>query len=229
MDWLAEQSRQTYHQLLTSDGFITFFRQATPIDVIEQSRIGSRPARRTGQHTLADLRAIPWVFSWSQARFYLSGWYGVGSALEALQQHDPGAFASIMQHLLTWPPLHYVLSNAATTVAVADVEMMHAYADLVEDRALRERILAQIVTEYARTRTMLEQVYDGPLAERRPNVEQTVRNRIAPLRTLHMQQIDLIRTWRALYRTGQDAEAENMLLHLLLTVNAIASGIGSTG
>ena len=73
MDWLADESRQTYSRLLETDGFLTFFRQATPIDVIEESRIGSRPSRRTGQPALADLRAIPWVFSWSQARFYLSG------------------------------------------------------------------------------------------------------------------------------------------------------------
>jgi phosphoenolpyruvate carboxylase len=86
---LAQWARECYTSLLHSDGFVTFFRQATPIDAIEQSRIGSRPARRTGQQTLADLRAIPWVFSWGQARFFLSGWYGVGTALHQLQQNEP--------------------------------------------------------------------------------------------------------------------------------------------
>ncbi len=229
MEWLAEQSRQTYTTLLTSEGFLTFFRQATPIDVIEQSRIGSRPSRRTGQQTLADLRAIPWVFSWSQARFYLSGWYGVGSALEALHTHDPAAFDAIKQNLLIWPPLHYVLSNAATSIAVANVAIMQQYADLVEDASVRERVLTMILSEHERTRRMLEAAYGGTLAERRPNVHGMVQKRDEGLHTLHHQQIDLLRTWRSLRRAGRDEEAEALLPHLLLTVNAVASGLGSTG
>src|SRR5205823_5910665 len=76
---LAETSTRAYRKLLEADGFMTFFREATPIDALEHSSIGSRPARRTGQASLADLRAIPWVFSWNQARFYVPGWFGVGS------------------------------------------------------------------------------------------------------------------------------------------------------
>ena len=90
IETLAKNSRAAYRKLLDAPGFIQFFRQATPIDAIEQSRIGSRPARRTGkkEFSLSDLRAIPWVFSWNQSRFYLPGWYGVGSALECLQNED---------------------------------------------------------------------------------------------------------------------------------------------
>lgn len=229
MEWLAEQSRQTYTALLTSPEFLTFFRQATPIDVIEQSRIGSRPSRRTGQQTLSDLRAIPWVFSWGQARFYLSGWYGVGSALEALQAHDAAAFDAVKQNLLTWPPLHYVLSNAATSIAVANVDIMQEYAALVEDTGVRERVLTMILTEYKRTRRMLETIYGGTLAERRPNVDSIVQKRDEGLHTLHHQQIELLRTWRGLRQAGKDDEAAALLPHLLLTVNAVASGLGSTG
>ena len=94
LDWLAERSRQTYAGLIQTEGFLSFFRQATPIDVIEESSIGSRPSRRRGQPALDDLRAIPWVFSWCQARFFLSGWYGVGAALEALLAEQPGAICA---------------------------------------------------------------------------------------------------------------------------------------
>jgi phosphoenolpyruvate carboxylase len=229
MDRLAEHSRQVYTELLTSEGFLTFFRQATPIDVIEQSRIGSRPARRSGQATLADLRAIPWVFSWGQARYYLSGWYGVGSALEALQINDPDAFAAAQQHLLTWAPLHYILSNAATSIAVVDTEMMRAYAALVEDADIRERVLSRILGEYVRTRQMLEALYGGSLAERRPNVHGLMQIRRKGLHVLHEQQLALLQEWRALQQQGAPNEAEQVLPHLLLTVNALASGLGSTG
>jgi phosphoenolpyruvate carboxylase len=229
MDWLARHSRQVYTELLNSDGFIAFFRQTTPIDVIEQSRIGSRPARRTGQQTLADLRAIPWVFSWGQARYYLSGWYGVGSALEALQSHDPSAFETMRQHLLTWPPLHYILSNAATSVAAVDLEIVQEYAALVTDDALRERFLSRILDEYTRTRQMVETLYGGPLAERRPNVHGMMQTRRDGLRVLHRQQLALLRQWRNMQEREATAEADAMLPHLLLTVNALASGLGSTG
>ncbi len=229
MDRLAERSQQTYTALLHTEGFVTFFRQATPIDVIEASRIGSRPARRTGQHTLADLRAIPWVFSWGQTRFYLSGWYGVGSAIEELHAQDPAAFLLVQQHLLTWPPLHYILSNVATSIATVDVDIMREYAELVEDATLRERIFALILAEYQRTRQMIELIYGGTLAERRPNVHAMMQMRREALRTLHRQQIGLLQQWRMVQHQGDDAAAELLLPRLLLTVNAIASGSGSTG
>ncbi len=229
MDWLAERSRQVYIELLTSEGFLTFFRQATPIDVIEQSRIGSRPTRRSGQQTLADLRAIPWVFSWGQARYYLSGWYGVGSALEALQANDPQTFAAMYEHLLTWTPLHYILSNAATSIAAVDTEVMQSYAALVDDTAIRERMLTLILGEYERTQQMLEVLYGGPLSEHRPNVHGMMQIRREGLHRLHEQQLALLRQWRALQRQGATTEAEQLLHHLLLTVNALATGLGSTG
>ena len=229
MDWLAERSYQTYTSLLRTDGFLTFFRQATPIDVIEESRIGSRPVRRTGQPTLADLRAIPWVFSWGQARFYLSGWYGVGSALEALAAQHPRQFTEIQHYLYLWAPLHYVLSNAATSIAAADLEVMHDYALLIEDTNLRECIFGKITAEFECTRTMLEQVYGGPLAERRPNIHGMSQMRRNALRTLHRQQITLLRQWRGMRQRGKHEAAASLLPSLLLTVNAIASGLGATG
>ncbi len=225
MDQLAEQSRQAYATLLQSTGFVTFFRQATPIDVIEASRIGSRPARRTGQQTIADLRAIPWVFSWGQARFYLSGWYGVGAALAWLRDADSARFAQVQEQNFLWAPLHYILSNAATSIATADLAIMHAYAGLVEDEAIRHRMMTQIEAEHRRTQTLLEAVYGGPLAERRPNVHQLLAIRQPGLRVLHHQQIELLRRWRA----GDDAEKQLLLPQLLLTVNAIAGGLRTTG
>jgi phosphoenolpyruvate carboxylase len=229
MDWLASRSRQTYVQPRTSDGLLAFFRQATPIDVIEESRIGSRPSRRTGQAALDDLRAIPWVFSWSQARFLLPGWFGVGSALEALVTQRPEEFARLSPHLYTWAPLHYALSNAATCIAAADLEVMTAYAALVEDHVCRGGIFALVAEEFDRTSRMLERVYRGPLAERRPNIHATVQMRRRPLRVLHDQQIALLREWRGTRRLGNVKVERALLPSLLVTVNAIAIGLGATG
>jgi phosphoenolpyruvate carboxylase len=228
MDTLARTSFAAYRSLVEMPGFVSFFRQATPIDLIEQSRIGSRPARRTGQASLADLRAIPWVFSWAQSRFFLSGWYGVGSALARLEQEDPAGFARLRRHMLSWAPLHYALSNAATSVAWADPSILAEYAGLVDDEALRARILGPIVEELGRTRSCLEALYGGPLAERRPEVDRALRARTELLRVLHARQLQLLRGYRAAVLRG-DTDTDSRLGELLLTVNALAAGLGGTG
>jgi len=219
---LVTTSRQKYRALLEEEDFITFFRQATPIDVIESSRIGSRPARRTGKHTLADLRAIPWVFSWSQARFFLSGWYGVGTALQTLKSDDPAAFQQLREATFDWPHFHQIISSTATNVMLAEQTIMQEYAAMVVDDDLRNRMMGQILEELERTRDALEQFYQGSLSEQRPNVAEVVGMRQEPLRQLHQQQIELLRSWR---RSPND----ETLSELLLTVNAIANGLGTTG
>ncbi len=228
MDDLAESSRAVYADLLHTEGFIEFFRQATPIDVIENSRIGSRPARRTGRPSIADLRAIPWVFSWSQARFLLSGWFGVGSALTALRSTDENRYDELIRHAFDWAPLHYIVSNAATAIATADAEIMGWYAALVLDDDQRLRFLERIQAEHARTTDLLEEIYGGRLSDRRPNIARTLLQRDPALRPLHRRQIELIRTWRERQVDDPDA-AEAMVPQLLVTVNAIASGLGTTG
>lgn len=229
MDRLAAASRRAYRELVEQKGFVDFFRGATPIDAIEASRIGSRPARRTGAQSIGDLRAIPWVFSWSQARFFLSGWYGLGSALEWLAEEDAASFAHIQTAARSWAPLHYLVSNAATSVATADRRLMGAYAGLVEDPALGERFLNAICAEHTRTERMLELLYQGPLAETRPRIHRVLAARQAGLERLHQQQISLLRQWRNARATSDEARAEVLLRDLLLTVNAIASGLRTTG
>jgi phosphoenolpyruvate carboxylase len=224
---LSETSYRAYRSLLEMPGFVEFYRQATPIDVIEASRIGSRPSRRSGRRTLADLRAIPWVFSWSQSRFFLSGWYGVGTALDELRQRAPEQFDLLRARAFDWPQFHYLISSVASNVMLADAQLMHRYAELVEDETLRSAIMDPILGELARTQSVLAAIYGGPLAERRPNVQQMIDLRREPLTYLHERQIALLREWRGL-PTG-DEGVEPMLTRLLLLTNAIANGLGSTG
>jgi phosphoenolpyruvate carboxylase len=228
MEELSETSRKAYEDLVDTQGFIDFFRLATPIDVIEASRIGSRPSRRSGQRTLADLRAIPWVFSWSQARFHLTGWYGVGSALEDLDKKDNAMFAQIKEQAHTWPPLHYMMSNIATSLASVDPEIMREYAELANGLSLKTVIMRKIEAEFDRTRGMLDSIYGGPLSERRPDVHRSIELRKEGLRVLHRVQIGFLRQWREIKEPDNPA-SERLLLQLLLTVNAIAGGLKATG
>jgi len=229
MDLLARSSNQAYRQLIEADGLLDFFRQATPIDIIESSRIGSRPARRTGKKSLDDLRAIPWVFSWNQARFGISGWYGAGTALEELRVNDPESFDIMRRTDFSWAPFHYIINNVATSVLSADPWVMEKYASLVEDRTIRENLLSMIQAEYLRTMRLLELIYGGTLKEKYFNVYRFIENRQEGLGKLHSLQIDLLKRWRDHKATGNQEQAESLLPELLLTVNAISGGLRTTG
>jgi phosphoenolpyruvate carboxylase len=230
LDRFARASRHAYESLLAADGFMTYFSEATPIDVLEQASIGSRPARRTGRRTLSDLRAIPWVFSWNQSRHYLPGWYGIGSGLQEIHDQDPAGFALIQKRAADWPFLRYALSNIESNIASVALDLMAEYAALVSDAGVRASIYGRIEEEYRRTARMLELVFGGsPMASRRPRMVRTVQLRDYGLRTLHAHQVDLLRRWRALRGEGKHAEADQLLPTLLLSVNAIASGLRTTG
>ena len=232
MDRLARESRDSYRALVTAEGFIAFFERATPIDAIEQSRIGSRPARRTGQRTLQDLRAIPWVFAWNQARFVLPGWFGLGSALTRLRDDDPGLFDALVRAkgaAERWAPFHYMVSNAATAWATAAPDVMRLYGDLVPDEVVRERVLTMVFDEHARTGEVLAELYGAPLATARPKIQRVLDRRHEALLPLHHHQLVLLGRWRAARDDGHTATADALVPELLLSVNAIAAGLGATG
>jgi phosphoenolpyruvate carboxylase len=229
MDTLARSSNKAYRKLIETDGLLDFFRQATPIDIIESSRIGSRPSRRTGRQSLEDLRAIPWVFSWNQARFAISGWYGAGTALEELRATDPETFEVMRKSDFSWAPFHYIINNIATSILSVDPWIMEQYAALVEDRVIRENLLGTIQAEYLRTMRLLDLLYGGPLREKHFNVARFIETRQEGLGKLHRLQIDLLKSWRAAKASGDEQQADALLPELLLTVNAISGGLRTTG
>jgi phosphoenolpyruvate carboxylase len=226
---IARESMITYRRLIESERFLEFFSQATPIDAIESSRIGSRPVRRSAEQNIKDLRAIPWVFSWSQARFNLPGWYGAGSAFEGIRTKNEPAWASLLKAAREWPFVSYLLHNLEFSVVAADPEIMTEYASLVEDESLRTRLLASILDEYERTRLVMGELLGGDRAQRRPRLYKAVAIRRHALMRLHREQISLLREWRAATRAELPAEAERILPTLLVTVNAIAGGLKTTG
>ena len=226
---LYDYSLESYQGLVKSEGFVRFFAQATPIDIIEASRIGSRPARRTGKRSFEDLRAIPWVFSWSQSRCFLTGWYGVGSALEKLQNENPDEFSILSENAINYMPFRYVITNASSAIALTNTKIMKQWSELVDDSEMGSLFHNKIVDEYERTRDMLELLYGHSLRERRPRMYEMIELRSNRLEPLHQLQIEQMKSWRKLKSQGKEKEAEAMLPDMLLVLNAISSGLGSTG
>ena len=229
LEGLAKSSKKYYSTLIQTEGFIEFYRQATPIDAIESSRIGSRPSRRSGAKTLQDLRAIPWVFSWSQTRCNMTSWYGLGSALYDLKEQKPEDYKVFQKSIREDPFVRYVLTNVDTSLAATDENIIAAYADLVEDQAIKERFLGLFLDELKRTREILEDLLQHSIEERRSQHYYSNVLRASLLDVLHHSQISLLREWRATKNTGDDAKSEKQLLHLLLSINAISGALRNTG
>jgi phosphoenolpyruvate carboxylase len=228
MEFLALESKKKYNELLNDKQFIRFYEQATPIDAIENSRIGSRPSRRTGARSLTDLRAIPWVFSWGQARFHLTSWYGVGSTLKELRNSRPEEYTLLKELIPADPYIRYVLTNIDTSLAATDEEIMKQYASLVEDVQCRDAMMKLILDELLTSRQMLQDLLRKPLHERRKNHYYSTQLRAEALRVLHSEQIRLLKKWRSLSGPNED-EREALQFELLRSVNAIASAMGTTG
>ena len=161
---VAAKSFEAYRKLVETTGFVDFFRQATPIDAIEQTQLGSRPSRRTGAGTLDDLRAIPWVFSWSQARFHLPGWYGVGTALLiGCAAKVRMIWQRLRKQARAWPFLSYLLHNAEAGLMMASPDLMRLYASLAGDASPLETIPDEYKLSKIRNRRTLRGLRHPPL------------------------------------------------------------------
>jgi phosphoenolpyruvate carboxylase len=228
IDDLVNLSRQTYRKLLDHPKFLEFYTSATPIDVLEQSKIGSRPSRRTGQRSLNDLRSIPWVFSWSQSRFNLTGWFGIGAALEAYQKQHPQDFERLKELNVVWPFLKYQLIQIESSLLNADLEIMKDFAALVEDNQSREELMDLIYTDFKSSLQNIQSIMDGKVETRRVSKLQNIKTRNNALKALHDIQLEYLQKWRSI-RDTDPALSEQYLLQLLLLVNALSGGLKSTG
>ncbi len=228
METISNYSFKVYRELVTNQDFPTFFNQVTPIDVLEHANIGSRPSKRTGKATIDDLRSIPWVFSWNQSRFYLPSWYGVGSALEYLEEQKPNVFSKLVGKVHLYPILNYVLNNVETTVASASREIMNQYISLVEDESIRNYFHKLVTNEHEKTERYLARLFVGSVSERRPHASRTISLREKSLGILHNLQVRYLKQWRQL-KEGPESQRKVVLDNLLLTINAIASGLRNTG
>jgi phosphoenolpyruvate carboxylase len=224
---MAASSRSFYRQLVyETPEFLQYFWQATPIDLIELLRLGSRPSRRFSSDDLRDLRAIPWVFAWTQSRHFLPSWYGLGHAIEKfLADHSPHGQTVLRQMHEGWPFFRVIIDNAEMSLAKTDLYIAGRYAQLVHPPQLRDRIYRQIEEEYRRTvRGVLETCGGSHLLERQPVLAESIRLRNPYVDPLNFLQIRFLAEWRRRPRASPE------LLHLLqLTVGGIAFGMKSTG
>ena len=219
---LAEHSRATYRDLVYADPtFAEYFRAATPIDVIERMRIGSRPASRQKKSGIDGLRAIPWVFAWGQSRHSLPGWYGLGSGLEALAE------AVGLEHLRDlndrWLFFSNLLQDAEMAMAKSDLGIAALYAGLAGD--LEKRYFPVIAEEFRRTERMICRVKaQNHLLERDPTLRRSILLRNPYVDPMSFTQVDLLRQWRA-----GDREDKNLEQALIACVHGIAQGLQNTG
>ena len=221
MEALSQGSMAAYRALVhDTPGFVDYFYGATPITEIADLNIGSRPTSRQASRSIAGLRAIPWVFSWSQSRTMLPGWYGFGSAVR-----DAGVPIEVLAELhQTWPFFSSALANMEMVLAKGDMAIAGRYAGLVEDRALADNVFGQIKAEWERTNEALLAITgQSALLEKNPDLAAAIRSRLPYIDPLNHLQIELIRR----RRRGDSDEAVQEGIHL--TINGIAAGLRNTG
>ena len=224
LETMADASMRRYRSTVFDDpDFVGVFRSMTPVGEIARLNVGSRPASRTASDRIEDLRAIPWVFAWSQCRVSLPGWFGLGTALataaEAERMED---LVRLHRDDVFW---RTVLSNAAMVLAKVDLGIAQLYIErLVADRVAGERVMAAIAAEHRLTLTHLTEVTgtDDLLADNRV-LARSIRNRFAYLDPLHVLQVELL----GRYRSGDEGEMVQRGIHL--TLNAIATGLRNSG
>jgi phosphoenolpyruvate carboxylase len=227
MEELSVIAQAHYRSLVyATPGFVDYFRAATPVSEIAELNIGSRPASRKPSNRIEDLRAIPWVFSWSQCRVALPGWYGFGMAVERWlgERGESDGLALLREMHARWPFFRSVLSNMDMVLAKTDLSIAARYAELVPDRVLRERVYPAIESEWRRTVRWLRAITqtEGFLADN-PTLARSIRNRFPYLDPLNHLQVELLRR----YRAGQTDPLVQRALHL--TINGLAAGLRNSG
>jgi phosphoenolpyruvate carboxylase len=221
MNALAVDSRRAYRELVDHEGFVDYFRAATPIDVIEQMALGSRPSRRRSMRGVEDLRAIPWVFAWTQCRSIITGWYGLGSALEhAAARHGEAVLVEMARE---WPFFVNLLDDVEMVLAKCDLDIAEAFSKL--SGPLHDTFFCMIRKEFDRTRHWLLRLKGSQeLLRDDPRLSLSIRLRNPYVDPMSLLQVDLLQRWRA-----TDRSDENLLRALVACVNGVAQGLQNTG
>lgn len=223
-DKLSQLSFTFYRSNIIGDPeVLEYFEQATPVSELEHAKIGSRPARRKNSMSFANLRAIPWVFGWTQSRLVVPGWFGVGYALEKFMA-EPGGKETLQSMVQEFPLFIDLISNVEMALAKSDLGTARLYSTLVPDAAMRERVFSKLKDEFLRTQNaILELTEQKELLGSNPVLARSIRLRNPYVDPMHLIQIDLLRRKRA----GEDSEAINRAI--AGTINGIAAGLRNTG
>jgi phosphoenolpyruvate carboxylase len=247
LDQISATSYDFYRKHIAEDPeTFTYFEQATPVAELEHARIGSRPAKRTDasaqrKRSMEDLRAIPWVFGWMQSRHVVPAYFGVGYALEhfiqnnnAASQPDQSAreaanLAQLQSMTRNFPLFLDIIRNVEMGLAKADFSVARLYSDLVEDKALRDRVFATLHSEFELTcRMVLAVLGQSALLETNTVLEHSIRLRNPYVDPMSLIQVELLRRKRAILATGAQASPE-LDRAITATINGISAGLRNTG
>lgn len=223
---LSQASMKAYRALVyETPGFADYFFAATPIAEIAELNIGSRPASRRSTRKIEDLRAIPWSFSWGQARITLPGWYGFGSAVQAFTANGPLDRMALLQRMnAEWPFFRVLLSNVDMVLAKADMALAKRYSELVPDRRLAAKVFTALEDEWMRTVESLNAITGTTerLADN-PSLARSIRHRFPYIAPLNHLQVELLRRWRS------GLHDDTTLRSILISINGVAAGLRNTG
>jgi phosphoenolpyruvate carboxylase len=229
METMSAAGFAAYEKLVHNDPeFLQFWKQATPIDEISNLKFGSRPTFRRNTTSVEDLRAIPWVFSWMQSRFNFPGWYGLGSALDAVLKRGPQGKKLLRTLHAEWPFFTTMIDNAQLTMRKADMGIAALYADLVEDKAIRTRIFGILMDEFERTeKAILAITGQKQLLAGEPVLLKSVQLRNPYIDPLNYLQVEMMRRLRGGKLSKAEDDATRGVVEL--TINGISGGLKNTG
>ncbi|RDY69848.1 phosphoenolpyruvate carboxylase [Halobacillus trueperi] len=222
---ISDVSLKKYQSLVFGDSdFLTYFNEATPLQEISELNIGSRPMKRKDSSKFENLRAIPWVFAWTQNRQLIPAWYAAGTGLASYVDNNEDNLAVLKQMYENWPFFRSTINNLQMALTKADIQTAKEYKALVNDQELGERIFQNIVEEYDRTKDILLQITgDAELLDHQPTIKESVRLRNPYVDPLNFLQVELIKELR------QVDDHEDILTEVLLTISGIAAGLRNTG
>lgn len=229
MDELAEVARAAYRRFVYEDpDTLVYWSQATPINELSQLRLGSRPARRSASSTIAQLRAIPWVFSWMQSRHALPGWYGIGEAFRCFAS-SASRLALLREMYRDWPFFYSLVNNAELSLCKADMGIAEHYSMLVEDAQIRHKVFSHIKESFDESTHWVLQVSEHKtLLDNRPMLQRLIALRNPYIDPLNFLQIRLLRQLRGL-GDPNSLEAQQLMRDVFLTIGGVAGGLKSTG
>jgi phosphoenolpyruvate carboxylase len=223
---ISEEAYKKYQSLVFGDpDFLSYFHDATPLKEIGELNIGSRPMSRKNKGRFEDLRAIPWVFAWTQCRQLLPAWYAAGTGLTAFADIDEENLLLLQNMYEKWPFFQSTIDNLQMALMKADITTAKEYLTLVEDQMAAKRIFANILEEYERTKAILLKITgDKELLDHTPNIQDSVHRRNPYVDPLNFLQVELIKELRL-----KDEPNEELLTQVLLTISGISAGLRNTG
>ncbi len=230
LDELSGMAFQLYRELVDDPDFYTFFIHATPVNEIGLAKIGSRPAKRKESGwQIEDLRAIPWVFSWTQSRYMLPAWYPVGTTFKRFVARNPEIHSGLLKEMYQkWPFFGNLLDNIQMTMAKADMNIARLYSHLVPDEAIRDRIFDLMKREFELSKEMILLVTgQKKLLDNDPWLQRSIRLRNPFMDPINYIQVNLLKQLRG--KEGRPANRQELTDTVLLTISCIAAGMRNTG